>query len=107
MWSGLHREGDLSWNRRLKDEIRRVEHEQLLKRYTKRALLIAELEKRCLNLARLWNTPSLKTVLDAPGDSWEVRCLTCTLNVRSHIDELKAKTEATMVKPWLFVGTCN
>ena len=48
-------EGNLSWSRKMKDNIRRVDHEQLLKRCTERAPLIAEVEKR-VSWARLWDT---------------------------------------------------
>ena len=39
-------EGDLLWSEKMKDDIRRVDHEQLLKKYTERAPLIAKVEKR-------------------------------------------------------------
>ena len=35
-------EGDLSWSEKMKDDIRRMDHEQSLKKYKERAPLIAE-----------------------------------------------------------------
>ena len=57
--------GDLSWSGKMKDDIRRVDHEQLLK-CTERAPLIAEVEKR-VSWARLWDTALTAAYPKSPG----------------------------------------
>ena len=48
-------EGELMWDRRMKDEIRRVDHEESLRRCAEKAPLIAEVEKR-VSWVKLWDT---------------------------------------------------